>query len=110
MPLRLDASCLILVSSRPASAWPEPSSPFMPVETRILVAFHSCSGGFEADGEQELIEAGDYARIEPVKLGAADILQLCIGAEWAQDSGSQRSIDAFIKLQEHQADGVTMGK
>jgi hypothetical protein len=43
-------------------------------------------------------------------LGTADILQLCIGAEWAQDSGSQRSIDAFKKFQEQQADGVTMGK
>jgi hypothetical protein len=56
------------------------------------------------------VEAGDHARKEPVKLGTADILQLCIGAEWAQDSGSQRSKDAFKNLQEHQADGVTMGK
>jgi hypothetical protein len=57
-----------------------------------------------------LIGAGDHARIEPGKLGTADILQLCIGAEWAQDSGSQRSIDAFKKFQEQQADGVPMGK
>jgi hypothetical protein len=32
-----------------------------------------------------LIEAGDHAHIEPVKLGSADVLQLCIGVEWAQD-------------------------
>jgi len=70
----------------------------MPVETRILFAFHTCSGGFEADGEQELIEAGDYAHIEPVKLGTADILQLCIGAEWAELCRLRKRIAEIVNV------------
>jgi hypothetical protein len=76
----------------------------------ILFSFHSCPSDFETDREQELVKTGDDASVEAVELGTAGIVQLCIGAESAEDSGSQRSIDAFKKLQEHHADGVTVGK
>jgi hypothetical protein len=41
---------------------------------------------FRGYGHGVQVEAVDHARIEPVKLGTAEILQLCIGAEWAQGS------------------------
>ena len=64
--------------------------------------------GFETDGEQELVEAGDDARIEPVKLGTVGVVQIFVCAEWAQHSGSQRSINAFKKLREYQTNGVAL--
>ena len=37
---------------------------------------------------QRRARVGDDARIETVKLGAAGIVQPCIGAEWSQQSRS----------------------
>jgi hypothetical protein len=67
-----------------------------------------CSSGFEANCEQEFVEAGEEASIKAVELGTAGVAQLGIGAEWAEQTGSQGSINTFKKFKEHQTDGVAL--
>ena len=57
---------------------------------------------------QEFVEAGNDASIQAVELRAAEFVHLGIRAEWPEQTGGERRIDAFEELEEEQTYRVSL--
>src|SRR5947207_12755582 len=81
----------------------------VPDEDFVLVAL-SFLGSFQADSLYEIVQRlndGSISTIESRDLFFWDGL---VRGKGLQNAGSQRSIDFFIKLQEHQTDLIAVGE
>ena len=78
--------------------------------TGILFSLHCGSGGFEANGVEELIKRGGDVLVEPVELGKTLLLQFVVGGKGPEKSSGERGIHSFKQFEKNQADTIAIGR
>ena len=76
----------------------------------FVLAVLSFLGGFQADGLDEIVQRLDDGGISTIESRDLFFWDRFVSGKGVQNAGSQRSIDFFIKLQEHQTDLIAVGE
>src|SRR5262249_58531539 len=71
---------------------------------------YSFLGCFQADGVDEVVEGWHDSDISPIEGSDLFFGDGLVRSKGLQNAGSQRRIDFFIELQEHQTDLIAVGK
>ena len=78
----------------------------MRVVTRSLSSLCKCSGGFEANGVDEIVESVDDSLVELVKLREPFVLEFIVRRKGLQEPGGERGVDALEEFEKDEADGI----
>src|SRR5215469_5038927 len=100
-------------SASPSRRNSESNSPFRPLygpEREFCSHKYSFLGCFQADGVDEVVEGLHDSDISPIEGSDLFFGDGLVRSKGLQNAGSQRRIDFFIELQEHQTDLIAVGK